>query len=153
MDEEKRQQDEEKRKAALEERRLRREARKKRKDALEREKAEQRERDLDLLDELEQEHGDDEVRPVWSDGPMVVIKRPKKPQIDRWREMVGRKTKADADAQRRREAADTLAKQVLLHPDKVAYNELVERWPGIPTLVAAEALAFAQMIYEEEAEK
>lgn len=134
-------------------RRQRREARRQRKAAIAKAKAEQRERDEDLLDELEQKYGDEEVRPVWSDGGLVVIKRPRKASIDRWKELIARDGKPDARAARRRMAAETLALQCLLHPSKAEYEQLVERWPGIPTLVAAECLDFAQLTYEEEAEK
>jgi hypothetical protein len=129
------------------------EARRLRKEALKKAKEAQKENDLEILDGLEQQYGDDEVRPVWSEGGLVVIGRPKPAQINRWQEMVSRDGKPDARATRRRTAAATLAKQCLIYPDKGEYDELVERWPGIPSLVAAECLDFAQLSYEEEAEK
>ncbi len=136
-----------------EERRLRREAYEAQKEAAEAAKTEQRELDEDTFYQLVDKHGYGEVKAVWSDGGLVVIGRPKKAAISRWQEMISRGGKEDARATRRRMAAETLALQCLVYPTKGEYEELVERWPGIPTLVAAACLDFAQISYEEEAEK
>lgn len=121
-----------------------------RKAALKAEKAAQRERDDERLNDLEIEHGDDEVRPVRSKSGLIVIGRPKKSAIDRYHEMIIRDGKPDAVATRKRQAAHQLARACLLYPEKADYDTMVERHAGIPTQVAAACLEFADFIYEEE---
>jgi hypothetical protein len=130
------------------------EAREARKAVLAAEKEEQKKRELLLLDDLEQEHGDDNVRPVWTVGGLVVIRCPKPPEMQRWREALwGTKNKQSENAASRANASMALAKACVIHPPREAYEALVKRYPGIPDLVAKHCVEFAGDTEEEEAGK
>ena len=55
-----------------------------RKARIEAEKEARHRRDLIKLNELELEHGDENVAPVWTKAGLVVLKRPTKSQVDEY---------------------------------------------------------------------
>ena len=109
--------------------------------------------DMLKLDELEQEHGDDSVRGVFTSAGMVAIRRPKKHEIDRFTEAMLRDGKPGQKASRQREAAEQLGRVCRIHPATEVYETMVEASPGLPHKVGTAAAEFAELIEEEEAGK
>jgi len=112
---------------------------------------EQRDRqDLVALDALEREHGDENVKPIYTSAGMVVVRRPTKGEADQFQEAVIAEGKSAQKAQRIRRATEKLARRCLLHPELGAFDEWTERYPGIPANVGAAAAEFADIVLKEE---
>jgi hypothetical protein len=117
-------------------------------------KKEQAHRELMVLNDLELEHGDDNVMGVHTVGGLVVIARPRSAPMQRWREIMwSEKTKAGDRAAVKARAAGDLAATCVLYPDKQAYSAMVEKYPGVADAVGAAAVKFAGIVEEEEAGK
>lgn len=116
-----------------------------RKAALAEARAEQRERDMQRLNELEIEHGDSNVAFVevdrFSPGlpTIAVVRALRRPELKRFRDMT-RPAGADAAA-----AAEMGAESAWLYPDKGsdAYKALVDAVPGILTRAGVAAVHLA----------
>lgn len=114
----------------------------------------QKQRDMLVLDGLEQEHGDDNVMPVWTAGGLVVLSRPTAGSMKRWREaMWAEKVKPAERSAIKAKAAGDLAKTCIRFPPADEYAALVDKYPGIPDAVGAEAVKFAGIVEDEEAGK
>lgn len=116
-------------------------------------KADQLEREMVILDQLEQQHGDDSVRRVDTLAGMVVIRKPTKPEVDRFQDSILRDGKPQQKAQRIRLATEQLARICVLYPEGERYAEYCEEYGGIPAVVGGECAKLANVVYEEEAEK
>lgn len=92
---------------------------------------EERRASLVKLDELEQEHGDDNVRAVWAGGALVAVKRPTKAQYDCFSDKAALGNKDPEHSKSIRLALATLARQCLLYPDEVAFRELCKAHPSL----------------------
>jgi len=106
--------------------------------------------DMIKLDELEQEHGDDNVMPVWTSAGLVVIKRPKRIHATQFQQAVIKDGKPEGKAQRQVDALERLARQSLLYPDFETYDAMVTDYPGIASKVGGAAARFAELASEEE---
>jgi hypothetical protein len=105
--------------------------REKRKAAAEAERKAARRASLVRLNDLELEHGDDNVRALWAGDDLVVVKRPTKPQYDCFSDKAALGNKDQEHAERMRKALATLARQCLVCPDEVAFRELCKRHPSL----------------------
>ncbi len=128
-------------------------ARAKRKAGLKKEQVRRDKLDLVTLDDLEQEHGDDNVRPVFTSAGMVVIRKPERAWVDAFQESYLRDGKEKIKAENRRKAAEKLARLCLIHPTPEVYAGWCDEYGGIPSNVGAEAAKFADVVLDEEREK
>lgn len=122
-----------------------------RKEALAKAKEDRELDDLRVLNDLEIEHGDDNVRAVYSSAGMVVIGRPKPGPMQRWREaMWSEKIKPGERAAAKARAAADLAKTCIIHPTMEAYSEMCSVLTGLGDTVGAAAVKFAGIVEEDE---
>lgn len=129
-------------------------ARRKRKDEAARAKAKRRERDMLVLDDLEIEHGDDNVKPIYTTPGMVVVRRPTGSEAQQFQEEILKDAKTPArKAQAIRMATEKLARRCRLHPESDVYDEWVEGYGGIPANVGNVCAQLADIVIEDEAEK
>lgn len=121
-----------------------------RKAAYEAEKALQKKREQMVLASLEEEHGEGNIKDVWTVGGLVVITSPTGPAFQRYRDMV---YSQKASASLRSRAASDLAKPFVIYPDAKGYEALCTRYPGIQDTVGLAAVKFAGSAEEDEAGK
>jgi hypothetical protein len=110
--------------------------------------------DLEAIDELEQEHGDSNVKvihvPYTAGLPTcVAVRTPKPAEAKRYRARVktqpGSKHAPDYVV-----AAEELAETCLVYPTKELYERLVEARPGLATQVGLKALELSTGVEEAE---
>lgn len=113
-----------------------------RKTATAKARAEQYAKDLEQIDLLEVEHGDDRVTvltmPSFVEGlpTVVVVKTPEPAVFKRYRQMVrkaGQKYEAIGSAR------DMMAAECIAYPEKETYERMKESWPSIHDNVGTEA--------------
>lgn len=119
-----------------------------RRDATAKARAEQYEKDLEALDALEAEHGEDRISalkmPSFVHGlPTIVVVRTPSPSVfGRFRSMV-RKAKGDAEALGT--AKDLLASSCLLYPaDAETYAKMKDSWPSTHDVVGVEVIRLGE---------
>jgi hypothetical protein len=118
-----------------------------RKKAIAKSRAEQYEKDLERVDALEQEHGDDRVAvlkmPSFVAGlpTVVVVKTPSAPVFRRFRDMV-RKSKQNPDSIGA--AQELLATSCIAYPDAETYKRMQEQWPSIHDNAGLEAIRLGE---------
>lgn len=91
--------------------------------------------DPKTIDELKAKHGGD-LHLLRNDGIEVVAKRPGKPQYRRWRQ-------ATSDEKRRQDAAETLVRDCIVHPDQEALTTIFDVRPGLIDTFCGELLELA----------
>ncbi len=110
-------------------------------------RATQYEKDLEALDALEVEHGEDRISalktPSYVAGlpTIVVVKTPGSAFMNRYRTMV-RKSKGDHEQWGI--AKDLLADTCVIYPDKESYTKMREAWSGIHDDVGVEAIRLGE---------
>jgi hypothetical protein len=123
------------------------ERRAKRKEAIAKAREEQYAKDLEHIDRLEQEFGDDRVTvlsmPSFIAGlpTVVVVKTPLSSIFNRFRSQVraaGQKTIAIGAAK------DLLASCCVAYPDEETYKRMCEEWPSIHDNVGIEAIRMGE---------
>lgn len=123
------------------------ERRAKRKEAIAKAREEQYEKDLEQVDKLEAECGDDRVgvlkMPSFIAGlpTLVVVKTPTASVFNRFRQMVrkaGQKT-VEIGA-----AKDLMAASCVGYPDQETYDRMREEWPSIHDNVGLEAIRLGE---------
>jgi hypothetical protein len=118
-----------------------------RKAATQKARDEQYAKDLEDIERLESEHGEDRVSvlttPSFVEGlPTVVILRtPDKPRFDRFRTQV---RKAGHNTEAIGSAKDMLASSCLIFPDEAIYAKMRESWPSIHDSVGNEAVRLGE---------
>lgn len=118
-----------------------------RKAQLEKDKAEQYEKDVVEVDRLELELGDDRVSvlkmPSFVSGlpTLVVVKSPTPAQMNRFRTRV---RKANGNAETTGSAKDELATSCLGYPDADTYARMRDAWASIHDSVGNEAIRLGQ---------
>jgi len=123
------------------------ERRAKRKEAIEKARGAQYEKDLEEVDKLEIEHGDDRVgvlkMPSFVTGlpTLVVVKTPAAAQFNRFRTRV---RKAAQNTEAIGAAKDELAQSCLAYPDAATYERMREAWPSIHDNVGLEAIRLGE---------
>lgn len=123
------------------------ERRAKRKEATAKARDEQYAKDLEQIDRIEQELGDDRVTvlemPSFVAGlpTVVVVKTPSKGVVDRFRQMV---RKAGKNAEALGAAADLLYPESIVYPDKDIFARMVAEWPSIQDDVTVAAVRHAE---------
>jgi hypothetical protein len=83
------------------------------------------------LNDIELEHGDDNVAALWAGDALVVMRRPTQSHFTYFQDMSGAGGDEAEKAQRIRRALETLARQCLLHPDEVAFRDLCKIHVGL----------------------
>lgn len=112
-------------------------------------RAEQYAKDLEQVDKLEEQHGDDRVgvltMPSFREGlPTVVVVGTPEPLVyKRFRQQI---TMASDNLQKRADAMHLLGESCLLYPDKETYAKMREAWPAIHDGVAVEAVRLGQQV-------
>jgi hypothetical protein len=123
------------------------ERRAKRKEATAKARAEQYEKDLEEVDKIEAQLGDDHVKilhtPSFVAGlpTLVVVKMPTSSLFNRFRQQVrkaGQKTEAIGNAK------DMLAAECVVYPAKDVYERMREEWPSIHDSVGIEAIQLVE---------
>ena len=116
--------------------------------------------DLEALDALEIEHGDEKVRrvdlksyvPVSPDGTklptFVVVRMPSRIEFKRFQDMA--KTTKDGKQGDGLKAIDLLASACIVYPDAATYEKLREEVPGVHVSAGTEAARMAAAEAEEE---
>lgn len=123
------------------------ERRAKRKEAIAKNREAQYLRDLEQVDRLETELGDDRVKvlhtPSFVAGlpTLVVVKTPSAPHFNRFRQMV---RNAKEKSQKIGEAKDMLASTCVAYPEDEVYKRMCEEWPSIHDNVGIEAIALGE---------
>jgi hypothetical protein len=102
-------------------------------------------KDREVLDGLEEKHGNAGVGailvPCAPPLPgMVVIRPPEPSDFQLWQHTM---TKAGVTATEKIEAHAELAASVIVYPEKDVYKQMVEKHAGIPSTVTAEAARMA----------
>jgi hypothetical protein len=124
-----------------------------RKAAAEKAREEQYAKDLEALDELEQEHGDGKVvqldLPAFTVGlpTMVVVRTPTDVEHRRYRDMV-RRSKGKGDEIGK--ATDLLADVCRVYPDDDTYEAVRKAHPGVHDSIAVQAIKLAEARTAEE---
>jgi hypothetical protein len=138
-------------------------AREARKAALAAREEAQHEAELILLDDLEQELGDDAVRGVHTRSGLVVVRAPSRPVMAQWREKILKL--AEGNAAGKAAASLNLARQCIVavlakggKPERGtsaidAFDAMCEAHPGIQDLIANEAIKLSGQLAEQEAGK
>lgn len=125
-----------------------------RKAALAAAKADQRKADMLKLAELELEHGDDAIAPVWTLEGLVVVRMPTRAEMARWREaMWAEDAKPGQRQQRKAAASPTLGDACVIYPDKATYKAMTDRRAGIADAVGAACVKLGGINEEEDAGK
>lgn len=112
-------------------------------------RAEQYAKDLEQIDALEEEHGEDRIAvltmPSFRQGlPTVVVAGTPQPLVyKRFKQQI---VSASDDASRRTDAMDLLATSCLLYPDKETYAKMREAWPAIHDGLGLEAVKLGQQV-------
>ena len=108
---------------------------------------EQYAKDIEQVDKLEVEHGDDRVSVlnmvsfVQGLPTLVVLRTPSASEYNRFRTQV---RKANGKATLVGEAKDLLASSVRLYPDAETYERMREAWPSVHDNVGAEAIRLGE---------
>lgn len=134
-----------------------------RKAALEAQAEAQHRAELILLDDLEQELGDDNVRGVHTRGGLVVIKAPSRPAMAQWRETIlklSEKNSAGKAAASLKLARSCVVAVLAKSTGKAerdgaaaAFDALCEECPGVQDLIANEAIKLSGQLAEAESGK
>lgn len=112
-------------------------------------RAEQYEKDLEKIDELESEHGDDRVgvltMPSFRPGlpTVVVVSTPAPLVYKRFRQQI---THAGDNGVKRAEAMELIASSCVAYPERETYAKMREAWPAIHDGVALEAMRLGQQL-------
>lgn len=119
-------------------------------------KAAQAATDLEALDALEVEHGDDSVaaievgRYVENLPTMAVIRAPSAAEYKRFSDQIAKSVQKD-NAQQRREAAAMLAASIVVYPaDAGARASLFDAFPGLVNSIVIEATKLVEGKAREE---
>src|SRR4051812_21379879 len=97
-------------------------------------RAQQYAKDLEQIDSLEAQHGDDRVTvlkmPSFREGlpTVVVVTTPEAKIFKRYRQMV---RKAGTNYERIGEARDMMAAECVGYPDKDTYEKMKDAWPSV----------------------
>src|SRR5574343_463103 len=105
--------------------------------------AQRREEHAPKLLELKREHGPRNVRAVWEQGHVVVVKRPTSAQYNAYSDEATMGKMDQEHGQRMRAALERLARQCLVYPDEVAYRDLCKNFSGLAHNVGIAARALA----------
>jgi len=97
------------------------------------------------LDDLRAAHG--EIYAL-EEHPDVIFRRPTAPQYKRFRASV-----VSNDPRRLANAAPDLCKDVVVHPTGKAYDEYMDRYPGLPDEIALQAQELARGSLQARAKK
>lgn len=117
-------------------------------------KGEQHKTEMLKLAELEVDHGDDNIAPVWTSEGLVVIRTPTRAEMARWREaMWAEDSKASQRQQRKAGAGPALAEACVIYPDKGVYKAMCERRAGIADAVAGAAVKLGGVGEDDDAGK
>lgn len=123
-----------------------------RKASLKEKRDEQYAKDLEALDALEVQYGDDSVAAVETPGyvpglpTMAVSRAPTKDEYKRFRDMVVRSKGGPAQI----EAQDLLADSCVVYPDKETYKAMREAFAGLHVSMAVAAVKLADGKAAEE---
>lgn len=123
------------------------ERRAKRKEGIAKARAEQYAKDLEHVDRLEAELGDDRVRILSTTSfvaglpTLVVVKTPSVAHFSRFRQMVRNAGQKNAKIG---EAKDLLASTCVAYPDEETYKRMCEEWPSIHDNVGIEAISLGE---------
>jgi hypothetical protein len=104
-------------------------------------------KDLERVDEIETEHGDDRVAvlkvPSFVAGlpTLVVVSTPQPLVFKRFRQMV---RKAASNTEAMGAAKDLLASSCIAYPDEVTYARMKDSWPSIHDNVGVEAIRLGE---------
>lgn len=120
-------------------------AREERKERLAKAQDERRKADELKLDELEIEHGDENVCPVWTKKGLVVCRMPTKAECMRFQD-----AQLSKHTQKQRSALEQLGRVCVLHPDQGTFETWCEEVGGIPVEVGAAVAKFAELAKEKE---
>jgi|SRR6185295_18233678 len=118
-----------------------------RKEATAKARDDQYAKDLERVDELETEHGDDQVGvlklPSYEPGlpTLVVVRTPAPAIFNRFRQMV---RKAGKNTEAMGAAKDLLASSCVAYPDEETYGRMKEVWPSIHDNVGIEAIRLSE---------
>jgi hypothetical protein len=110
-------------------------------------RAAQYRKDIEKVDELEVEHGDDRIAVLKMpsfvpDLPtLVVIRTPASNVFNRFRQMV---RKANSNTEAIGAAKDLLAASCVLYPDEATYTRMREAWPSIHDNAGVEAIRLGE---------
>lgn len=110
-----------------------------RREAIAKARAAQYEKDLEQVDKLEAEHGDDRVEVLETSSfvsglpTLVVVKTPEEDYYKRYRDKVRRARKASgtADTVAIGAAQDELGLVCVVYPDRETYERMRKEWPSI----------------------
>lgn len=124
-----------------------------RRTAIAKARLEQYEKDLEQVDKLEVEHGDDrlgilEMSSFVAELPtLVVVKHPSEEYVRRYRAKVrkARKQSGAVDGEAIGAAADELGECSVIYPDKETYARMKREWPGIHDSVNMEAMRLIEV--------
>jgi hypothetical protein len=123
------------------------ERRAKRKELRARAREEQYAKDLERVDLLEEEHGDDRVAvletPSYVPGlpTVVVVKTPPAAVFNRFRSMI---RKAQKNMDQMGAAQELLADSCVVYPDAETYKRMKDEWPSIHDSVGVEAIRLGE---------
>jgi len=123
-----------------------------RKEGIAKARAEQYEKDLEQVDKLEMEHGDDRVAVLETSSfvaglpTVVVVKTPGEEYFKRYRSKVrrARKQSGAVDTEGVGAAADELAECTVIYPEKETYARMKKEWPSIHDNVIREAIRLGE---------